>query len=210
MRYKGYSQLLIIVAAMMLLSGVLYIYKTFVDSKARHSVVNKDVSFSDASLDEKNTIPEIRYEPDTANWKVHENADLGIKIRYPDGWKIKTGTQYVPRATVLYTGQPKPQERSHSEEIVIGDYEVYSTSGGVCANTYCERFHQLRAKTYDELATFEIIKASWPDEKQDFMHFTSYAEGLDINKYPPVYFSYYSEERLKEILEILSTLETLQ
>jgi hypothetical protein len=168
-------------------------------------------------------IREVNLEVNSDDWNTHIDKDLNMALKYPDNWQIKKGTHYVKEAIVLYTGARKPSDRSNDEEIIIGDYEVYSTSGSVCANLSCRVIDTFKAPLFGGLARFEIVRAGLPnesahpfsphapyDEDTDFLYYAAYAEGIDVDKFPPVYFSTYTKSRLVEVIKILSTLELVE
>lgn len=155
------------------------------------------------------------------NYKNTYTSPFGYSLSYPDGW-VLTIEEINDVDTIFLK-----KEGLEMPQIAIGFYAVYSTSGALCANLYCDyEGHVFQVQINDKVVSADVVSmnrlTSETDEDITECELNMNFEGfrirvehgeyelykLDDNLYPlNIFASFMTEEEGREVQKILSTLK---
>lgn len=117
--------------------------------KENQEKLNEICDYSPVNTEDYQQNLDIPYESSLESYDNKYISPLGYSIEYPDNWTIAVEKiEDVDTVFLKKEGLEKPH-------IAIGSYAVYSTSGALCANLYCDYTRH----TYEVLLGEEIVPA---------------------------------------------------
>lgn len=146
----------------------------------------------------------------TKNWKTYTNKNYGYKIKYPNDWIVnKIGTDLNNNQTTWFSPNSTINSKigKRQLEIVIGGKFVYSTSGAICTNQWCEEYGSFILNTAKSSISATRIKASVGQKKEFDFYTFQVNPRIYLYETPVITATYFTEEEEKLISKILSTIK---
>ncbi|MFZ5376835.1 MAG: hypothetical protein ACOZAN_04190 [Patescibacteria group bacterium] len=157
------------------------------------------------------------------NWNKFTNSSYQMTVSYPSGWNaINLPKNYDnPPTFEISTNTTYKSAQSEKRKVWlrIGDFQQFSTAGGVCYNQICEEVGKARVSIKGKQYSTSIIRASsnrYGDPKQNVFGYYAFQfeltdKGYSIKGYsepfkPAITAYFYTKEEGQSIVDMISTI----
>lgn len=152
----------------------------------------------------------------TKSWQTFTNSKYNYSLKYPSDWKIATQQiEYYDLPTLVLTksGGKKMLGGYELPQLWIGSFEIYSTSGAICANEpYCEKVDKISFSIKGKSYSTDVFKRQvWESGKFTGNYFYVFQIGANseldsIPSKPTITGQFETPAEKSEIENILSSI----
>jgi len=204
-KFLSYFLLLLLIVAGSVFAGIQIGKKQSLTQK--QGTMQTPGAPTNAALDPTFPISQKSQVDQFGSWETYTNNDLKFTIKLPPLWSIKKMDTVDSQLTIWFfkpSSNQTPSSR-YNLEITVGSPMVYSTSGGVCVNQWCEHDEPFSVLIQNQTYPVYVTKAS-RGERKDFERFSFKLDNITGTSLV-IRGSFFSEEEKNEIANMLSTLE---